>query len=207
MQHVVLLGDSIFDNGAYVAGGPDVVQQLRERLPHGWSATLNAVDGAVTGGVERQLQRLQPDTSQLVASVGGNDALSHAGLLEEGARSVAEVLDRISDVREQFEQDYRTMLDAVLSRNLPTSVHDLRCTLSRSTAAQARRHCVDDLQRRHHSRSVQAWPAADRSAPALQRGRRFRQPDRALCPRWREDRDGDRGCCRGTRFRATVFAV
>jgi lysophospholipase L1-like esterase len=125
MQHVVLLDDSIFDNAAYVAGGPDVVQQLRERLPTGWRATLNAVDGAVTGGVERQLQKLQPDTSHLVVSVGGNDALGHAGLLEEDARSVAEVLDRISDVREQFAQDYRTMLDAVLSRDLPTSV----CTI------------------------------------------------------------------------------
>jgi lysophospholipase L1-like esterase len=125
MQHVVLLGDSIFDNAAYVAGGPNVIQQLRERLPQGWDATLNAVDGAVTGGVERQLQRLPVDVSHLVVSVGGNDALGHAGLLEQGARSVAEVLDRISDVREQFEQDYRTMLDAVLSRSLPTSV----CTI------------------------------------------------------------------------------
>ena len=31
MKHIVLLGDSIFDNAAYVAGGPDVVKQLRER--------------------------------------------------------------------------------------------------------------------------------------------------------------------------------
>jgi hypothetical protein len=48
--HIVLLGDSIFDNGAYVSGGPDVVAQLRSRLPQGWEATLLAVDGAVTVG-------------------------------------------------------------------------------------------------------------------------------------------------------------
>lgn len=42
MPHVALLGDSIFDNAAYVAGGPDVAWQLRERLPEGWRATLNA---------------------------------------------------------------------------------------------------------------------------------------------------------------------
>jgi len=30
MNHIVLLGDSIFDNAAYVAGGPDVVRQLRD---------------------------------------------------------------------------------------------------------------------------------------------------------------------------------
>src|SRR3712207_8799829 len=43
--HVVLLGDSIFDNGVYVSGGPDVVRQLRDELPPGWQATLRAIDG------------------------------------------------------------------------------------------------------------------------------------------------------------------
>ena len=39
MSHVVLLGDSTFDNSAYVAGGPDVVAQLRAVLPAlGWLA-------------------------------------------------------------------------------------------------------------------------------------------------------------------------
>ncbi|MGZ8470667.1 MAG: SGNH/GDSL hydrolase family protein, partial [Gemmatirosa sp.] len=33
MRHLVLLGDSIFDNAAYVRGGPDVVAQVRARLP------------------------------------------------------------------------------------------------------------------------------------------------------------------------------
>lgn len=31
MAHIILLGDSIFDNGVYVPGGPDVVKQLRSR--------------------------------------------------------------------------------------------------------------------------------------------------------------------------------
>ena len=47
MAHLCLLGDSIFDNAAYVGGGPDVVTQLRAALPTGWKATLLAVDGAV----------------------------------------------------------------------------------------------------------------------------------------------------------------
>ena len=54
--HVVLLGDSIFDNASYVAGGPDVVTHLRSVLPPGWRATLAAVDGDVTTGVGRQLR-------------------------------------------------------------------------------------------------------------------------------------------------------
>ena len=35
MAHVILIGNSVFDNGAYVVGGPDVVRQLRECLPAG----------------------------------------------------------------------------------------------------------------------------------------------------------------------------
>jgi hypothetical protein len=51
MNHVVLLGDSIFDNTAYVDGGPAVITQVQERLPPGWQATLLAVDGSITSDV------------------------------------------------------------------------------------------------------------------------------------------------------------
>jgi hypothetical protein len=52
--HVVLLGDSIFDNKAYVGEDPDVIMQLREELPPGWKASLLAIDGDVMAGVHRQ---------------------------------------------------------------------------------------------------------------------------------------------------------
>src|SRR5207253_4240109 len=90
MTHLVLLGDSIFDNGAYVGSGdPDVIGQLRTILPGGWRATLNAVDGAGVADIRGQIARLPPDASHLVVSVGGNDALAEAGVLEEKTRSVA----------------------------------------------------------------------------------------------------------------------
>lgn len=125
VRHVVLLGDSIFDNAAYVPGEQDVVHQLRERLPNGWRATLAAVDGSVTTSVARQLHQLPPDASHLIVSVGGNDALGHADTLDEGARSMAEALDRLAAIRDQFERNYRVMLDGVLERGLPTTV----CTI------------------------------------------------------------------------------
>jgi hypothetical protein len=125
MSHLVLLGDSIFDNAAYVAGGPDVVKQLRDRLPAGWRATLRAVDGSVTNSVERQLSQVPLDASYLVISVGGNDALGYASVLEAGARSVADAVDRLATIRERFGQDYGRMLDGVLARGLPTAV----CTI------------------------------------------------------------------------------
>lgn len=56
--HIVLLGDSIFDNASYTSGGPDVMCQVREILPKDWRATLLAVDGAVTLNVPDQVQRM-----------------------------------------------------------------------------------------------------------------------------------------------------
>ena len=44
-QHVVLLGDSIFDNGSYVPGEPSVPEQGQRQLPHGWQGTRRAGDG------------------------------------------------------------------------------------------------------------------------------------------------------------------
>jgi hypothetical protein len=86
--HIVLLGDSIFDNGAYVNGGLDVVAQLRSRLPQGWTASLLAIDSAVTSDVVRQLAGIPVEATHLVVSAGGNDALGSSGILAEKASSV-----------------------------------------------------------------------------------------------------------------------
>jgi hypothetical protein len=124
-RHVLLLGDSTFDNAAYVAGGPDVVQQLRERLPAGWSASLKAIDGAVVQSVMAQIERLPADASHLVISVGGNDALHVSAVLDESARTVAEALEKLSQIGDLFEADYSAMLDAVLGKGLPAAI----CTI------------------------------------------------------------------------------
>ena len=125
MPHVVLLGDSIFDNKAYVGSGPDVIAQVRDDLPEGWKATLCAVDGATTAGVPRQLARVPADATHLVLSVGGNDALGYSGILGRPARSVAEVLEALGEVSRSFEREYRAMLEGVLARGLPTAI----CTI------------------------------------------------------------------------------
>jgi hypothetical protein len=125
MKHIVLLGDSVFDNAAYVAGGPDIIEQVRERLPAGWRATLRAVDGSVIGSVERQLDQLPPEASHLVISVGGNDALGHAGVLDETTHSMTDALERLAGIRDQFAQEYAAMLEGVLERGLSTAV----CTI------------------------------------------------------------------------------
>jgi lysophospholipase L1-like esterase len=121
--HVVLLGDSVFDNAGYLAGrGPDVVGHLRARLPPGWKATLLARGGSVSSDVPAQLARLPPDVTHLAVSAGGNDAGRREGALAEPARSVADGLARIAAIRARFAEDYRAMLDAAPARRLPVAV-------------------------------------------------------------------------------------
>ena len=125
-MHIVLLGNSIFDNGAYVRRGePDVVRQLRDKLPAGAKATLAAVDGATTAGVARQLERLPADATHLIVSAGGNDALGNIGVLEDSSRSIADALTRLAAIGDGFGRGYRAMLGSVLDRGRPTAL----CTI------------------------------------------------------------------------------
>lgn len=125
MPHVVLLGDSVFDNASYVGGGPDVVQQLRAVLPAGWQASLLAVDGNVIADVPHQLTRCPDDASHLVISIGGNDALRASAVLERTVRSVAEALAHLAEVRDRFQAEYGAMLDAVQATRRPAAI----CTI------------------------------------------------------------------------------
>jgi hypothetical protein len=120
MDHVILLGDSIFDNARYVPGRPAVVEQLRSLLPHGWRATLLAVDGSVASDVPRQLARLPGDASHLVVSAGGNDALANSLLIEDTSLAAAEGFARLAAIQDEFRQDYRDMLRAVSQLQKPT---------------------------------------------------------------------------------------
>ena len=122
--HIVLLGDSIFDNGAYVNGGPAVISQLQRALP-GWKCTLLAVDGDVVSGVSRQLASLPADATHLVVSAGGNDALAYAPLLQERSSSVGEALATLATAQERFATDYLAMLHQVESAGRPFAV----CTI------------------------------------------------------------------------------
>jgi hypothetical protein len=113
MGHVVLLGDSIFDNARYVPGRPSVIEQLRRALPRGWQASLLAVDGHTTKDVPVQLRSLPSDATHLVVSVGGNDALAESTVLGEAARTVGEALAIFQRVQTRFREAYGAMLRAV----------------------------------------------------------------------------------------------
>jgi len=125
MMHIVLLGDSIFDNAAYTEGGPDVISQVRQLLPVGWRASLLAVDGATAENVPSQLQRIPPDASHLVLSVGGNDALMNASILHVPADSVSQAVAALAEVSRGFEKNYRRAVAVCRQLSLPLTL----CTI------------------------------------------------------------------------------
>ena len=122
MPHVVLLGDSIFDNAAYTRGRPDVVTHLRTLLPPGWEATLGAVDGATAGRLRAQLAGIPADASHLVVAIGGNDALQNSDLLSTHVRSSAETLALFADRLDAFAASYGAAIDAVVALRRHTVV-------------------------------------------------------------------------------------
>jgi GDSL-like lipase/acylhydrolase family protein len=125
MKHIILLGDSIFDNKAYVKGGLDVIAHLRQLIPTDWNATLLAVDGSTVENVRSQISGLPADATNLVVSVGGNDAILNAGILEQKASSSAEVLNKLAAIAGAFESNYHEMLCSVLALEKATAV----CTI------------------------------------------------------------------------------
>ena len=125
MPHLVLLGDSVFDNANYVAEGRATIDAFRAHVPHGWRVTLLAQDGSTIDEIGRQLVHLPSDATHIAVSTGGNDALRDAGILTEHAGTVAEALWKLGHVAERFERRYLEMLRKVRSRNVPA----LACTI------------------------------------------------------------------------------
>jgi lysophospholipase L1-like esterase len=122
MGHIVLLGDSIFDNQRYVPTGTAVEDKLRKWLGAEWQVTLLAVDGSVVDDVPKQVERLPSDATHVVVSVGGNDALENSGLLHETKGSPAEVFVEFAAVQKRFRDSYRVMLEGLAAAARPTVI-------------------------------------------------------------------------------------
>ena len=123
-RHIVLAGDSIFDNDVYVPGEPGVLNQLRQSLPEGWTASKVAVDGDVIADVRRQVKNLPRDVTDLIVSVGGNNALGHAWLLGD-VRTAQDLLPLMQAPLAGFRAEYAAMLDHLL----PFSARLQVCTI------------------------------------------------------------------------------
>lgn len=137
--HVVLLGDSIFDNARYVPGEPCVHDQLRRELGARGEASLLATDGDVTADVLGQLTHLPAAATHLVVSSGGNDALRHRTLLAKPIANSSELLGELAAVQDEFAATYTAMLRALTAKALPSVV----CTVYDSNFPQPEKRLAD----------------------------------------------------------------
>ena len=123
MKHIVLLGDSIFDNRSYVNPNElDVPNQLRSLVDKDCKVTNLAVDGHVTRHIHNQLNNLPSDATHLFISVGGNDGLGHLSIFNEPVDTIGDALQKMFLIGETFKKEYSSMLDNVLTYKLPTTV-------------------------------------------------------------------------------------
>jgi hypothetical protein len=124
--HVVLLGDSIFDNARYVPGGTSVIEHVRRKFPADWEATLAAVDGARVLNVYDQLERVPTNATHLVVSAGGNDALWVAGgLLARPANSIQAALREVGAMLDEFQEKYAQLIRRLVDLQKPLTL----CTI------------------------------------------------------------------------------
>mgnify|MGYP001397023876 CR=1 FL=1 len=139
-KHIVIAGDSIFDNGAYVPGEKDVFQQLKDLGEAQAEVTSLAVDGSVTEDVLTQITRLPSNTTHLFISSGGNDALRQMGLLSQSVQSVAEAMLILSTSQEQFRAQYRKLIARI---QLLTNTKTVVCTIYHPNSEAEKQSVMD----------------------------------------------------------------
>jgi hypothetical protein len=128
MAHVVLLGDSIFDNGGYVPEGCEVATQVRRCLGDAHKVTLGARDGSVLADMPAQfaaVAALRDAPSHLVISCGGNDVLGLVGAMQSPVASVLDAAEMLAAWQADFRRDYCAMLQQVQACGIPFAV----CTI------------------------------------------------------------------------------
>lgn len=106
-EHIVLVGDSILDNAAYIPfpKGADVTTHC---LRAGLHVTLLAQDGAVMSHVPRvQLPRVPDSANMILLSVGGNNGLRALSKLRR------EPWTTLTTFFSDFEAEYAALLDTV----------------------------------------------------------------------------------------------
>lgn len=128
MAHVVLLGDSIFDNRGYVPEGSEVTVLLRRHLGDAHQVTLGARDGSVLADMPAQFKAvaaMREKPTHLVISCGGNDVLGLVGAMQTPVASVLDAAEMLAAWQADFRRDYRAMLDQAQTIGIPFAV----CTI------------------------------------------------------------------------------
>lgn len=125
MAHIVLLGDSVFDNALYVPEGVGVAGHLQDCLGAGHTVSLGARDGSVLADMAAQLRGLPAPPGKpthLVVSCGGNDVLALVGAMQSPVSTVLEAVELLASWQAGFRRDYQAMLRLVQACGVPFAI-------------------------------------------------------------------------------------
>ena len=125
MKTFVLVGDSVFDNIAYVERNATVVDHLRHLLPKPWNPIMAACDGARIAEALQQVAALHVRPDHVAVSAGGNDALQSVDLLFEEVGNVAAALHLMRGLQHSLSEHYTALCHRLADLRCPVSL----CTI------------------------------------------------------------------------------
>jgi hypothetical protein len=105
-MHIVLLGDSIFDNSVYVKKNKDFFTYFKNIMPEIVLTSFLAIDGSKIKDLKKQIEKIPHGTTHAVVSIGGNDALSNIDMLNISVKNTGEALCIFNDRINNFENSY-----------------------------------------------------------------------------------------------------
>ena len=105
--HLLMLGDSVFDNGVYVPGESDVSEQVKSHLERSFKSsklTFHARNGAVMSDVKnQQIKNIPEYITHIALSIGGNDLLGLIQYLDQNrGDSFHQNLQFLSQLKQKF---------------------------------------------------------------------------------------------------------
>lgn len=131
---ITLFGDSIIDNGVYVASNELSVLQHLQSKSSDFSFEQRAVDGDTTKDV-LESQLLSDFTGNSVLSIGGNDLLQNMQLVaNQEQRTAVDVLESLGGVADGFVERYDNILSMLNGPALVMTIYNPSFERDRSMA-------------------------------------------------------------------------
>lgn len=127
--NIFLMGDSVFDNWAYVkhtSFNCETIQQLWKKLDRNkFTPYLVAIDGATISGIESQKERIPKNEKNFIfLSVSGNDLLKLQNKLVRDNRNLTECF---KDLYNEIPNEYEEMIKNLIKTHPLSSI--VLCTI------------------------------------------------------------------------------
>jgi len=126
MKHIYLLGDSVIDNKVYVDLNENSVEEHLKALSSENIVRI-ALDGDTTRDVlNDQISKIDPDTTHIVLSIGGNDLLEQIEILfTETPYTLSAALEKIVLILDSVEENY----ELIIKKLMEIDAKILLCTI------------------------------------------------------------------------------